>query len=129
MPLTQIYPQGRAISIAKKNDLLKLLKYIPPINHDFYNSLSVMSGEKDFYADENLENSEIGEEFENIHQNQFTNISQDPLIRTGNDACELSSSTTSISQTQSSYKEGLTSKNVISGMATRSKTQQTKFFK
>lgn len=37
--LELLHPRGRAITKEKKKDLLSLLKYIPPIYHDFYRKL------------------------------------------------------------------------------------------
>lgn len=36
-----LYPRGRPITKEKKKDLLSLLKYIPPIHHNFYKNLKV----------------------------------------------------------------------------------------
>lgn len=38
--LPLLYPEGHKISSAKKKDLLDLLKYIPPVYHEFYRSLA-----------------------------------------------------------------------------------------
>jgi len=34
-----LYPEGRAISAAKYKDVTNLLKYVPPVFHDFYRQL------------------------------------------------------------------------------------------
>jgi len=34
-----LYPEGRAISAAKYKDITDLLKYVPPVFHDFYREL------------------------------------------------------------------------------------------
>jgi len=42
MPILQLpmlYPSGRLISQAKYKDIQDLMKYVPPIHHDFYNSI------------------------------------------------------------------------------------------
>jgi len=37
--LNIMYPEGRQISQLKYNDIINLLKYVPPVHHDFYTSL------------------------------------------------------------------------------------------
>lgn len=37
--LEQLYPNGLAISNEKCNDLMELLKFIPPIHQEFYKNL------------------------------------------------------------------------------------------
>lgn len=39
-----LYPEARAISLAKKKDMMELLKFIPPIHHDYYMSLKTERG-------------------------------------------------------------------------------------
>jgi len=37
--LPMLYPSGRQISQAKFKDIQDLLKYVPPVHHEFYNSI------------------------------------------------------------------------------------------
>ena len=39
VPLPQLYPEGRHITPEKKQDLMTLLKYVPPVHHQFYKDL------------------------------------------------------------------------------------------
>lgn len=39
--LKPLYPNGHGISKAKHNDILHLLKYVPPVHHTFYENLQV----------------------------------------------------------------------------------------
>jgi len=39
VPLPKIYDHERQISQPKKNDLLSLLPYFPPVHHEFYSNL------------------------------------------------------------------------------------------
>ncbi|KAF6198391.1 hypothetical protein GE061_008139 [Apolygus lucorum] len=40
-PLPLLYPNGNIITESKKKDLMSLLKFIPPMHHDFYKELRV----------------------------------------------------------------------------------------
>jgi len=39
LKLPMLYPSGRLISRAKFKDIQDLMKYVPPIHHDFYSSI------------------------------------------------------------------------------------------
>lgn len=59
--LDLLYPNGRAIEKKKKQDLVELLPYIPPIYHSFYNDLKTSTQAIDELGDEHLEDVETEE--------------------------------------------------------------------
>ena len=68
--LPQLYRRGRPISKEKKNDLMKLFKYIPPIYHQFYGDINESKENDDvfLYEDELLNDSESDDE-ESVSEN------------------------------------------------------------
>ena len=44
--LPPLYPQSKPISSDKKKDLQKLMQYIPPVHHAFFNDLSGMQQQR-----------------------------------------------------------------------------------
>ncbi|CAH4034232.1 unnamed protein product [Pieris brassicae] len=55
LELDILYPVGKTISVEKKKDLLELLQYIPPINHNFYKNIKENAAERnDLYVEEEL---------------------------------------------------------------------------
>ena len=65
--LTPLYPDHRPISKEKKQDLLRLLVYIPPIYHEFYKNITdATSVTTHLYEDEMLNDSE-----DESKENQF----------------------------------------------------------
>ena len=77
--LPQLYPFGRPISSAKKKDVMKLLQYIPPVCHPFYESLKEVTVKTHFDEDELLIESETEDPIETIAINQENELSLNEL--------------------------------------------------
>lgn len=59
LELDILYPVGKTISVEKKKDLLELLQYIPPINHNFYIDIKENAAVRnDLYVEEEI-NSDL----------------------------------------------------------------------
>ena len=69
VPVEKLYTSKRPVSMLKKQDMLDLLAFIPPVYHDFFNNLKTIENpEEDIgpLAYEEPQTVENNEEFERV---------------------------------------------------------------